>query len=113
VFPQIVPPAARYADRVRVEDMPPNVRRDLRKGDPDVPQTFVVHTRELAPARIPLVEPLELDAEDSSLDLVQPRVVADDRVVVAGRLPVLAQGAELFGEALAVRRDAPRFAICP
>src|SRR6185503_11732141 len=86
---QRVAPATGHADRVAVEDVAPT-GRDLGCDDVGAGEELVVSDRDRLAARVPLVEVAELDAEDRGLDLVEPRVVADDRVVVAGRLAVLA-----------------------
>src|SRR6266550_242916 len=57
-------------------------------------------------SRVPLGQAAQLDAQDRRLDLIQARVVADDGVVVACGLAVLAQRPELLGEAVVVCGDA-------
>ena len=91
--------------------MAADVGRYFRDDHAAVLQTLVVHPRELAPAGVPLFELPELDPQDGRLDLVQARVVSDDRVVIAGRLSVLAERSELLGEAIVARGDAPRFTV--
>jgi len=88
--PKRVAPAARHPDRVAVEDVAP-AARDLRRDDVATGEELVVPGGDRLPARVPFIQVAELDAEDRGLDLVEPRVVADDRVVVARDLAVLAQ----------------------
>src|SRR2546426_5983545 len=85
--------------------------RDLRGNHVGAGEELVVGARDLARARVPLREPAELDPQNGGLDLVEPRVVTDDGVVVAGRLPVLAKRAQLLREAIVVRGDAPSLAV--
>src|SRR5438045_8284318 len=106
-----VTPAASDADRVGVKDVTPLVGGDLRRDHARTLEALVVHVRELPPPSVPLLELAQLDPQDRGLDLVEPRVVADDRVVVARGLAVLAERAKLLGEAILVRRDAPGLAV--
>src|SRR5437899_5334985 len=108
---ELVPPASWNADAVDVEHVAPFVLRDLRGHDARTGELLFVQVRELPPAGVPPFEASQLDAQDRRLDLVEPRVVANDRVVVARRLTVLAQSAELFGEPVVVGGDAPRLAV--
>src|SRR5256714_8092545 len=111
ILPQVIAPATGHADRVRVKDVPPRFRGDLRDDHTDVAQPLVVHPSELSPTVVPLLELAELDAEDRRLDLVESRVVSDDGVVIAGGLAVLPQGPQLLREAVVTRGQAPGFAV--
>src|SRR5207245_6985073 len=113
VLAQPVSAAAGHADAVDVNDVAGGVRGDLRRDDPRAREALVVHAGERAAPVVPALEPPQLDPENRGLDLVEPRVVADHRVVVARRLAVLAERAELVGEAVVIRRDAPRLSIRP
>src|SRR5439155_14330445 len=110
VLPKVVPTAAGHPDAVDVEDVALTAW-DLGRDHAGAAEELLVRASQLAPALVPLRKPTELDAEDGRLDLVEARVVSNDRVVVARRLSVLAERTELLCQPIVVRRDAPGFAV--
>src|SRR5262245_7099087 len=59
---------------------------------------------------IPLVEVLQLDPQNASLDSIQPAVVSLQQVIIFGPLAVITQDADGIRNTRIVCRDCPRFA---
>jgi len=85
-------------------------RSDSGAGYGGVSEELVIEGGYLPASPIPLVDVLELDQQNSSLDGVESEVAANDLVEIPGVLAVVAEDFDLFGKRLAVGGDQTRIA---
>src|SRR5437016_12868899 len=67
----------------------------------------VISSGVLAPGCVPLVEILELDAEDGGLQRIEPGICADDVVIILDPLAVVPQPADFLGDLIVVGGHQP------
>src|SRR5262249_59238480 len=72
----------------------------LREADATAGKPFAIDADDLEPAPAPFLEMPELHAKHGALKSVHAIVPADPPVVVAARLPVIAEGSHHVGDAV-------------
>src|SRR5438477_6208829 len=81
------------------------LRRARQAKTGNAAELVVVARRKVAAALVPGIEMGELDAQESGLQLVEPRIVAALEVHVLHAAAVVAQHAQALGERSIVSRD--------
>ena len=97
-------------DRIEMIDMPGvwGFGGPYDFGDPA--ECLIIKGRMLPAESVPLVEVLQFDAQNGSLNAVHPAVPADQGVVIFPNLSVVTQDPDLFVDLGVVRHNSPRFA---
>src|SRR5206468_5639390 len=92
--------ALRVADREEMVDVP-RLSPLHREREREAGEALAVQRREPPPALRPLGKPLELDAQDCRLELVEPARVAELHVAVAAALAVVPEAAHALRDVVA------------